>query len=140
MGWSIYLIIPHIMKKAIFTTLTFCACLFCFTACSTTEKQEKVLRHVVLFGFKPEVSNEQIQTVEEAFSKLPSQIDFIQDYEWGTDCSPEGLQQGLTHCFFLTFNSEADRDAYLIHPAHKEFGKVLGNKASAVTVIDYWTK
>ena len=35
-------------------------------------------------------------------------IDLIKGYEWGTDCSPEGLQQGLTHCFFLTFHSDAD--------------------------------
>ena len=82
----------------------------------------------------------QVKEVEDAFSKLPSQIDLIKGYEWGTDCSPEGLQQGLTHCFFLTFHSDADRDAYLVHPAHKAFGKVLGGKASAVTVLDYWTK
>lgn len=128
------------MKKTIFaslTILTFSALMFC---CSNAPKQEKVLRHVVMFGFKPEVSAQQIKEVEEAFCALPSQIDLIKRYEWGTDCSPEGLQQGLTHCFFLTFHSDADRDAYLIHPAHKAFGKVLGDKASAVTVVDYWTK
>ena len=122
------------MKKTIFaslTILTFSALMFC---CSNAPKQEKVLRHVVMFGFKPEVSAQQIKEVEEAFCALPSQIDLIKGYEWGTDCSPEGLQQGLTHCFFLTFHSDADRDAYLIHPAHKAFGKVLGDKASAVTV------
>ena len=93
-----------------------------------------------MFGFKPEVTAEQVKAVEDAFGELPSKIDLIKDYEWGTDCSPEGLQQGLTHCFFVTFHSEADRDAYLVHPAHKEFGKVLGNKASAVTVLDYWAR
>ena len=113
------------MKKTIFaslTILTFSALMFC---CSNAPKQKKVLRHVVMFGFKPEVSAQQIKEVEDAFCALPSQIDLIKGYEWGTDCSPEGLQQGLTHCFFLTFNSDADRDAYLIHPAHKAFGKVL---------------
>lgn len=99
--------------------------MFC---CSNAPKQEKVLRHVVMFGFKPEVSAQQIKEVEDAFCALPSQIDLIKGYEWGTDCSPEGLQQGLTHCFFLTFNSDADRDAYLIHPAHKAFGKYWETK------------
>ena len=115
------------MKKTIFASLTilaFSALMFC---CSNAPKQEKVLRHVVMFGFKPEVSAQQIKEVEDAFCALPSQIDLIKGYE-------------LTHCFFLTFNSDADRDAYLIHPAHKAFGKVLGNKASAITVVDYWTK
>ena len=113
------------MKKTIFaslTILTFSALMFC---CSNAPKQEKVLRHVVMFGFKPEVSAQQIKEVEEAFCALPSQIDLIKGYEWGTDCSPEGLQQGLTHCFFLTFHSDADRDAYLIHPAHKAFGESI---------------
>ena len=89
-------------------------------------------------GFNAEKAR--LKAVEDAFGELPSKIDLIKDYEWGTDCSPEGKQQGLTHCFFVTFHSEEDRDAYLIHPAHKEFGKVLGNKASAVTVLDYWTR
>ncbi|MFS6554760.1 hypothetical protein VPJ68_04550, partial [Parabacteroides distasonis] len=56
--------------------------------------------------------------------------DMIKGYEWGTDCSPEGLQQGLTHCFFLTFHSDADRllrnadeIAYLPERMNKRFEK-----------------
>lgn len=128
------------MKKWTLFTGALLALTVALSSCGGEKKQDKVLRHVVMFGFKPEVTAEQIKAVEDAFGELPSKIDLIKDYEWGTDCSPEGLQQGLTHCFFVTFHSEADRDAYLVHPAHKEFGKVLGNKASAVTVLDYWTR
>ena len=131
------------MKKLALFTGALLALTVALSSCGGEKKQDKVLRHVVMFGFKPEVTAEQVKAVEEAFGELPSKIDLIKDYEWGTDCSPEGLQQGLTHCFFVTFHSEADRDAYdayLVHPAHKEFGKVLGNKASAVTVLDYWTR
>ncbi len=55
------------MKKTIFASLTilaFSALMFC---CSNAPKQEKVLRHVVMFGFKPEVSAQQIKEVEDAF-------------------------------------------------------------------------
>ena len=128
------------MKKWTLFTGALLALTVALSSCGGEKKQDKVLRHVVMFGFKPEVTAEQVKAVEDAFGDLPSKIDLIKDYEWGTDCSPEGLQQGLTHCFFVTFHSEADRDAYLVHPAHKEFGKVLGNKASAVTVLDYWTR
>lgn len=128
------------MKKLALFTGVLLALTVALSSCGGEKKQDKVLRHVVMFGFKPEVTAEQVKAVEEAFGELPSKIDLIKDYEWGTDCSPEDLQQGLTHCFFVTFHSEADRDAYLVHPAHKEFGKVLGNKASAVTVLDYWTR
>lgn len=128
------------MKKWTLFTGALLALTVALGSCGGEKKQDKVLRHVVMFGFKPEVTAEQVKAVEDAFGELPSKIDLIKDYEWGTDCSPEDLQQGLTHCFFVTFHSEADRDAYLVHPAHKEFGKVLGNKASAVTVLDYWTR
>ena len=52
----------------------------------------------------------------------------------------EGVARGYTHCFFVTFLSEADRDAYLPHPAHKEFGAVLHPHLESVLVIDYWTR
>jgi hypothetical protein len=62
------------------------------------------------------------------------------DLKWGTDVSVEGLQQGFTHCFFVSFRSEADRAKYLPHPAHKEFGQILGPHLDKVLVIGYWTK
>jgi hypothetical protein len=101
---------------------------------------DSVLRHVVLFGFKETASPEDVQKVVDAFKALPSQISEIKGFEWGTNSSPEGLNQGLTHAFTLTFHSDADRDAYLPHPAHKAFGEVIGSSLDKVTVVDYWTK
>ena len=101
---------------------------------------DKVLRHVVLFKFKDGTTPAQAKVVEDAFRKLPTQIKEIKGYEWGTNNSPEGLAQGFTHCFFLTFNSEADRAIYLPHPDHKAFGKVLGPYLDKVLVVDYWTQ
>jgi hypothetical protein len=105
-----------------------------------TPMPDSVLRHVVLFGFKETSSQEDVQKVIDAFKALPSQISEIKGFEWGTNSSPEGLNQGLTHAFTLTFHSDADRDAYLPHPAHKEFGAILGPHLAKVTVLDYWTK
>jgi len=107
---------------------------------SAEDAKEPVLRHVVLFKFKDTATPEQVKGVEDAFRNLPKEIDVIQDFEWGTNVSPEGLDQGFTHCFFLTFKTEADRDAYLPHPAHKAFGKALGPYLDKVCVVDYWTK
>jgi hypothetical protein len=98
----------------------------------------RALRHVVLFKFKDEATSEQIDEVVEAFRALPDKIDEIHAFEWGTDVSPEGLSQGLTHAFLLTFRTEEDRDAYLPHPAHKEFGQLLRPILDKVTVVDYW--
>lgn len=102
-------------------------------------KPEKVLRHVVMFKFKEEATPEQVNTVEAAFSALPDKIETIHDYEWGTDVGVENLSQGFTHCFIVTFLNEADRDAYLPHPAHKEFGAILGPHLDKALVVDFWT-
>ncbi|MFY0653140.1 MAG: Dabb family protein [Cyclobacteriaceae bacterium] len=100
---------------------------------------ESVLRHVVMFKFK-DVEAAEVTKIEEAFANLRNEIPEIKDYEWGTNNSPEGLNKGLTHCFFVTFNSEEDRAVYLPHPAHKAFVALLDGKLDDVTVLDYWTK
>jgi hypothetical protein len=109
------------------------------TATPTTAPAN-VLRHVVLFKFKDGTTPEQIKAVEDAFCALPGKISAIADFEWGTDVSPEKRSEGFTHCFFVTFRTEADRDAYLPHPAHKEFGGVLRPHLDKVLVVDYWAK
>ena len=101
---------------------------------------DSVLRHVVLFKFKEGTTAADTKKVEDAFSGLPSKIPQIMSYEWGLNNSPEGLEKGFTHCFFLTFNSEEDRAIYLPHPDHKAFGQVLSPFLDDVLVIDYWTK
>jgi len=106
----------------------------------TETKSDSLLRHVVLFKFKEGTSPEKIAEIEEAFAALPEKITEIHSYEWGLNNSPEGLNKGLTHCFFLTFKSEADRATYLPHPDHKAFGALLTPHLDDVTVVDYWTE
>ena len=101
---------------------------------------DRLLRHVVMFKFQDTATPEQVKMVEDAFHALPKKIDAIYDYEWGTNNSPEGLNKGLTHCFFVTFKSEEDREIYLPHPDHQAFVEVLKPVLDDVTVIDYWTE
>ncbi|MCA1246840.1 Dabb family protein [Massilia sp. MS-15] len=98
------------------------------------------LRHVVLFAFKPEAGQDAIDTVVADFARLPAAIADIAAYEWGTNVSPEGLNDGFTHCFTLSFTSEAGRDAYLAHPAHQDFVATLGGCLARSLVLDYWTR
>lgn len=109
-------------------------------AVSYAEVPGRVLRHVVLFKFKDGTGEEQVEQIERAFCALPEKVDAIYDFEWGTDVSVENLQQDFTHCFVVTFLNEADRAAYLPHPDHKAFGKLLGPHLDKVLVIDYWTR
>ncbi len=98
----------------------------------------RVLRHAVFFGFKESASEEDIQGVADAFAALPTKIPEIIDFQWGTNNSPEGLDDGFTHCFLLTFADEAGRKVYLPHQDHKAFGDVLRPHMEKVFVIDYW--
>lgn len=95
------------------------------------------LRHVVLIRFKPATAPDKIKAIETAFAGLKTRIAAIQALEWGTNCSPEGKDQGFTHCFCLTFASAAERDAYLPHPDHKAFSGLLRPHVDQVLVLDY---
>jgi len=103
-----------------------------------TTSNTKALRHVVLFKFKDGSKAEDVKKVEDAFKALPGKLSIIKDFEWGTNTSPENLNQGLTHCFLVTFSSDKDRDTYLTHPVHQAFVEVLKPHLDKVTVIDYW--
>lgn len=104
------------------------------------DKNEKLLRHVVLFKFKADVSPAQVQEVADAFAALPKKIDVIKDFEWGLDNSVEGISGGFTHGFLVTFADEKGREIYLPHPAHEEFKKLVGPRLDKVLVFDYWAK
>lgn len=99
----------------------------------------KLLRHAVFFSFNEGTTEQEIESVTSAFAALPEKIDSIIDFQWGTNNSPEKLDDGFTHGFLLTFKDEAGRDAYLPHPAHTgEFADALKPHMKDVFVIDYW--
>ena len=104
---------------------------------SVATAEDAPYRHVVLFKFKDGATKEQIKEVEDAFRKLPTQIDSIVGFEFGTNVSPENKNDGYTHCFFVTFKDKAGVEKYLPHPAHKAFGATLRPILDKVLVIDY---
>jgi hypothetical protein len=101
---------------------------------------EKVLRHIVLYKFKDSVTPAQVQEVVAAFGGLPKKVNTIIDYEAGTNVSNEGKSEGFTHAFVVTFKNEKDLAAYLVHPAHEEYVKVVRDKREKVIVFDYWAE
>jgi hypothetical protein len=98
----------------------------------------KMLRHVVLFKFKDTSSKADVEKIVDKFRGLKKEIPEIAAFEYGTNNSPEGLSDGFTHLFFVTFKTEDDRSVYLPHPAHKAFVEVLKPHLDKVQVIDYW--
>lgn len=113
-------------------------------AAPTSDSMEEAaskLRHMVIFKFKDEASPEDVERLNQAFNTLADSIPVVQDFEWGLNDSPEDLHQGFTHCYLLTFASEADRDSvYAPHPLHQAFVASLQPHLEKAFVVDYWTQ
>jgi len=101
---------------------------------------EKVLRHVVMYKFKDDLPAAKLQEVIDAFAGLPKKVNTIIGFEHGTNVSKEGKSEGFTHAFVVTFKNEADLAAYLVHPAHDEYVKVVRDRREKVIVFDYWAE
>lgn len=117
-------------------SMAFIGSLLSFT--NGPKSKKELLRHVVCFQFKEEVSQERRNQAIEDFLDLKNQIPEIKKFEGGQDISVEGMNQGFTHCYVLTFESEADRDIYIPHPAHIQLAEKNKPLMSDLIVIDFW--
>ena len=124
MRWAILFLVLGFLASSIFS--------------SAAAEEGKVLRHIVMYKFKPETTPAQIEEVIDAFAGLPKKIDTIIGYEAGSNVSKEGKSEGFTHVFVVTFKNEADLAAYIVHPAHEAYVKVVKDKREKVVVFDYW--
>jgi hypothetical protein len=95
------------------------------------------VKHVGLLKFKEGTSQEQIDQVFADLMDLTETIDGIEDYVSGPNNSPEGLSDGLTHGFVITFRDAAARDAYLPHPEHERFQSSALPLLDRVVVVDF---
>lgn len=90
-----------------------------------TPAPQQSVEHLVLFRFRAEVSQQQIASLFDALRYLADEIDGISGFRGGAYNSAEGLNQGFSHGFVMTFTSPAARDAYLPHPAHQRVVAML---------------
>lgn len=95
------------------------------------------VRHIVLFRFNESCTSAQVDEMLSAFAKLPQQIADVQSYEAGPNVSPEGLDQGYTHCFLMSFADATARDRYLVHPAHLAFVELVKPRLAQALVVDF---
>ena len=84
-----------------------------------------MIRHVVLFRARADVTAEEIAEVLGGIEALAVVVPGILATSSGADCSPEGLQRGMTHGFTVDFEDAAARDGYLVHPDHQAAGARL---------------
>ena len=61
------------------------------------------VKHIVLLKFKEGTTEEQTAKFFDDLLDLSESVPGIDDYVSGTNCSAEGLNQGMTHGFIMTF-------------------------------------
>ncbi|KAF2196703.1 hypothetical protein GQ43DRAFT_426059 [Delitschia confertaspora ATCC 74209] len=101
--------------------------------------------HIVLFQFKKDATAEDVSTISRLTLALKNDCihpktnkPYIKSASGGTDNSPEGIQNGITHAFIMEFETEADRDYYLFKdPAHDAFKKLAGRVLEKVQAVDF---
>ena len=96
-----------------------------------------MVRHIALFQFKSEVTQEKIDECFAALAGMLGRIPGIVDFEHGPYDSAEGLNEGFTHGFIMTFDSPQSRDAYLPHPIHEAVKDIVVPCLEKVVVFDF---
>ena len=97
----------------------------------------KRVQHIAFLKFKADRTPAHIAEVFRALDDLRSTIPGILSLTWGPNISPEGLDQGHTHSFIMTFESVAARDNYLSHPAHQAAVRFAIPQLDSVIVCDH---
>jgi quinol monooxygenase YgiN len=95
------------------------------------------IKHIAFVKFKDGTTPEQIDEVFNRLLDLSEAVEGIEDYVAGSNNSPQGLSQGYTHAFIMTFRDAAARDAYLPHPEHRKFEEGALPLIESVAVVDF---
>ena len=95
------------------------------------------IKHYGVFQFKASVSSEEIDECFAEMKGMVGKIPGLLDMSSGPYDSPEGLNEGFTHGFIMTFDSAASRDAYLPHPEHERVKEIVVPRLEKVIVFDF---
>ena len=96
-----------------------------------------MIRHVLLIQFKSSANNSQIEELKSLFKSMPDKVTGVVSVEWGLNDSPEGKNQGYTHCVNMTFANEEGRQNYLPHPEHEALKEIFRPLLQDIIVFDY---
>lgn len=94
-----------------------------------------MLKHVVLFKFKPETTEDEIDNLATGLGALPEIIAGIREFVFGRDVvrSERSYDFGLVS----SFDDQAALDAYAIHPDHQLVVAHVKKICSSVVAIDF---
>lgn len=95
------------------------------------------VKHYGVFQFKSNVNAQQIQECFACMHSMVGKIPGLLDMIHGPYDSCEGLNDGFTHGFIMTFDSPKSRDEYLPHPVHEQAKEIVVPCLERVIVFDF---
>ena len=96
-----------------------------------------MVRHFGVFKFKDSTTSQQIDDCFSTMQKMVGQIPGLLSMENGPYQSDEGLDDGFTHGFIMTFDTLESRDKYLPHPIHEKVKDLVVPQLERVIVFDF---
>ncbi len=94
-----------------------------------------MLVHIVMFEFKEENKQENLQRVKGMLEALPAKIDTLRSMEVGIDISRS--DRSFDMVLVSHFDDQAGLDAYAPHSAHQEVVSVIKEVTTLSKVVDY---
>ncbi len=94
-------------------------------------------RHYGMFQFKEGVTESEIDNCFVTMKGMIGKIPGLLEMEYGAYESSEGLNDGYTHGFIMTFDSPESREVYLPHPIHAKVKDLVIPKLERVVVFDF---
>ena len=95
------------------------------------------VKHFGVFQFQPQVTEDEISESFTALQAMVGKIPGLEEVLCGPYESDEGLNDGYTHGFVMTFESAAARDAYLPHPDHEVVKNLILPRLARIVVFDF---
>jgi hypothetical protein len=95
------------------------------------------VKHLGLFEFHAATTPDQVELCFQALGGMVGKIPGLLEFLHGPYDSAEGLNDGFTHGFIMTFDSPASRDAYLPHPVHEDVKEIVVPHLARLVVFDF---
>jgi hypothetical protein len=93
--------------------------------------------HYGTFVFKQGVTPAQINQCFAEMRGMVGKIPGLLSMQHGVYQSDEGLNDGFTHGFVMTFDTPQSRDRYLPHPEHERVKLIVVPNLDRVMVFDF---
>lgn len=104
----------------------------------TNTKRQPWLRHIVLFNYNDDITDEVRSQIVEEYTDLPTEIMHIRKMEWGNELLLLGLNMEFTDGFLLSFSGIGSYSRFLIHPERIRFvNNYVEPNVEDVLVFDY---